>query len=96
MAVRQPDDGEGEDRNDDLHGEKHAAADLQPGTVGHDGAPDAARRPCGHQKNEDGKGPVSQHGDKNRRISAAQMLRNAILRRKDRESDKRINKAGPG
>ncbi|KAI1694821.1 hypothetical protein Ddc_21779 [Ditylenchus destructor] len=96
MAVRQPDDGEGEDGKNDLHRKQHATADLQPGAVGHDGTANAAGRSCSHQQNEDGKSPVSQHGDEDRRIGAAQMLRNAILRRKDRESDKRINKAGPG
>lgn len=94
MAVRQPDNGKGEDGKNDLNGKQDAAAYLQPRTVGHDGATDAARRSCSHQQNEDGEGPISQHGDEDGRIEGAQVFRYAILRRKDREGDKRIKITG--
>ncbi|MNE64699.1 hypothetical protein D3C80_1601230 [compost metagenome] len=96
VAVRQPDNGEGENGKNNLHGKKDAAADLQPRPVCHDRAPNAARGPCSHQQNEDGEGPVSKHCDEDGRIRTAKMFGYAILRCTDRECYERIKITGLG
>ena len=48
----------------------------------------------GNDDREAGKGPVADHGDQDRGVMVREMFRDAVLRRKDREGQKREEIAG--